>query len=88
MDKQTLTTITQLAQRMPKYYQQTTRTLTGTELLNMGFTDWQGQPVKEDGSYRIPVRVQSNNVRSLTRLYRTKGMDAVIAKVESNTSAQ
>lgn len=88
MDQQTLATITQLASRMPVYYQSTTRTLSGKELLDMGFRDWQGEPVKETGKYRIPVRVQTNNVRSLTRLYRTKGMEAVRAKVESNTIAQ
>lgn len=83
--------LTALAATMPEPAQQCTRKLTGKQLIDMGFTAWEGEEVVLDRIYEVPVRVQTNIVRHLTRLYRKKGMDAVntfVARALSNATEE
>lgn len=72
-----LTIIQQFARFMPSYWQTTTRRITGTELLDMGYTQWEEEVIDAERIYRVKVAVVTNQVRRLVRLYQTKGAEVL-----------
>lgn len=78
-----ITIIQHFARTMPSYWQYTKRRLSGAELLDMGYTHWEGEAVDAERHYTVEVRVHTNQVRRLTKLYRTKGAEVLSAELGS-----
>lgn len=77
-----LQTIRDLAKAIPPVTRTVPRELTGTQLLELGITELDGQPVMEQLTYTVPVIMEANLVEVITRLVRQEGMDQVHAVVQ------
>lgn len=72
-----INTFQRIAMNLPRYRQYATRQLSGAELLDMGYTEWNGAAVEADRSYAVELVHETNQVRQLIRLYRAQGAKAV-----------
>lgn len=77
MTTEQITAIMTLARRMPQYRQYATRRLGGAELLEMGYTEWEGGAIDPTRTYAVCVACATNHVRMLLRVYQEKGRDAL-----------
>ena len=88
MNTRLITRLQELARTMPSFRQQCTRRFTGAELLEMGYTHWEGRPVDPHALYTVRLTKENNQVRMLTRIYQAQGYRAVLKHVDRCTQHQ